>query len=155
MVRGHDSITKVHYKGEHEDFIIFVESASAVHDWRKDKSTPMAQVVDGYKIFVRFHTNKLHQLQLTNNTRSHTSKPFLQLAVRSRHKLTQERHGTQGVLDTASKGTLDTEFGTTKEDDVIAQILEKGDVQESEVVFDTRRNIKIVTDMVPGQGKGW
>ena len=59
MVRGHDSVTKVHYKGEHEDFIVIVESASAVHEWRKDKSTPMAQVVDGYKIFVWSNAVKL------------------------------------------------------------------------------------------------
>lgn len=43
------------------------------------------------------------------------------------------RHGTQGVLDTASHGTLDDEFGTHKEEDVVMQILEKGDVQETEV----------------------
>ena len=37
------------------------------------------------------------------------------------------------MLDTASKGTLESEFGSSKDDDVIAQIMEKGDVQESEV----------------------
>lgn len=49
-----------------------------------------------------------------------------------------DRQGTQGVLDTASKGTLESEFGTSKEDDVIAKIIEKGDVQESEVIATTR-----------------
>ena len=73
------------------------------------------------------------------------------MALKSR-LLTDERHGTQGVLDTASKGTLDTEFGTTNQDDVIAQILEKGDVQESEVCLDERRRIETVTDTTPGQG---
>lgn len=37
------------------------------------------------------------------------------------------------MLDTASKGTLESEFGTSKDDSVIAQIMEKGDIQESEV----------------------
>lgn len=74
MVRGNDSITKVHYKGVHEDFIIIVESASAVHEWRKDKSTPMAQVVDGYKIFVRSHAIKLScAITDRHKLRSHTS----------------------------------------------------------------------------------
>lgn len=35
-------------------------------------------------------------------------------------------------MDGASKATLDSEFGTHKDDDVIAQILEKGTVVESE-----------------------
>lgn len=45
------------------------------------------------------------------------------------------RHGSQGVLDTASHGTLDTEFGTHKEEDVVIQILEKGKVETTEVRF--------------------
>jgi hypothetical protein len=45
------------------------------------------------------------------------------------------RQGAQGQLDTASKSTLENEFGTTKEDDIIAIILEKGDIQEVEVSY--------------------
>jgi hypothetical protein len=36
-------------------------------------------------------------------------------------------------MDGASKGTLENEFGTHKEDECIKQILEKGSVQEAEV----------------------
>lgn len=43
------------------------------------------------------------------------------------------RQGTTGILDTASNGQLDGEFGTHKEDDVVQQILEKGDILETEV----------------------
>lgn len=43
------------------------------------------------------------------------------------------RHGSQGILDTASQQMLDAEFGTHKEEDVVKQILEKGTVQETEV----------------------
>ena len=43
------------------------------------------------------------------------------------------RHGSQGVLDTASKGQLEDEFGTSRDEDVVQQILEKGTVVESEV----------------------
>jgi hypothetical protein len=45
----------------------------------------------------------------------------------------RRRHGAQGQLDGASKGTLENEFGTANDDEVIKQILEKGAVQESEV----------------------
>lgn len=47
------------------------------------------------------------------------------------------RHGAQGTFDAASKSTLENEFGTTKDDEVVAQILEKGSVQESEVRIDS------------------
>jgi hypothetical protein len=47
--------------------------------------------------------------------------------------LTRLRHGNQGILDTASNGALESEFGTHKEDDVVKAILEKGTVQETEV----------------------
>lgn len=36
-------------------------------------------------------------------------------------------------MDTASKGTLEDEFGTHNEDEVVKQILEKGSLVESEV----------------------
>ncbi len=40
--------------------------------------------------------------------------------------LTASRHGAQGTFDGAAKGTLESEFGTSAEEDVIKQILEKG-----------------------------
>ena len=52
MPRGNAPQTKVHYKGANEDFVIFVESKDAVQNWLADRSIPLAQVVDGFKIFV-------------------------------------------------------------------------------------------------------
>jgi hypothetical protein len=46
---------------------------------------------------------------------------------------TPPRHGNQGTLDSAAKGTLEAEFGSAKEEDAITQILEKGNIIESEV----------------------
>jgi hypothetical protein len=43
--------TQVHLKGNDEDFVIFVESAKAVQDWKGDRSIPLVQVVDGFKVF--------------------------------------------------------------------------------------------------------
>ncbi|MCJ1311061.1 hypothetical protein MMC25_004731 [Agyrium rufum] len=42
------------------------------------------------------------------------------------------KHGAQGVLDTASKATLENEFGTSNDEDCIIKILENGTVQETE-----------------------
>ena len=52
------------------------------------------------------------------------------------------RHGTQGILDAASNQTLEAEFGTSKEEDVVKQILEKGSVQEVDVRYPTTSSIK-------------
>ncbi|KPM37108.1 hypothetical protein AK830_g9461 [Neonectria ditissima] len=41
--------------------------------------------------------------------------------------------GVQGTYDAAAKGTLESEFGTSVDDDVIKIILEKGTLQSSEV----------------------
>ncbi|KAL4729829.1 hypothetical protein ACLX1H_001858 [Fusarium chlamydosporum] len=41
--------------------------------------------------------------------------------------------GVQGTLDAASKAALENEFGTSVDDDVIKQILEKGETQTTEV----------------------
>lgn len=43
------------------------------------------------------------------------------------------RHGAQGLLDGASKGTLESEFGTSNEDECMIKILERGDYQTSTV----------------------
>lgn len=45
------------------------------------------------------------------------------------------RHGNHGILDGASKGQLEGEFGTSKDDDVFKQIIENGSTVESEVSF--------------------
>lgn len=54
------------------------------------------------------------------------------------HELTRSpslhhRHSVTGILDTASKASLENEFGTSNEDEVIAKILEDGEIQETEV----------------------
>lgn len=41
------------------------------------------------------------------------------------------RHGPQGMHNEASKATLEYEFGTSNEREVISHILEKGEIQET------------------------
>lgn len=52
MPTGQSQVTKVHYKGQDEDFIVFVEGEDIVNSWKSDRSIPLAQVVNGFKIFV-------------------------------------------------------------------------------------------------------
>jgi ribosome maturation protein Sdo1 len=97
MVRGAGQVTKVFFKGSTDDFIVFVDSEEALQKWKGDRSIPLAQVVNSFKIMVT-------------------------------HK-----HGAQGQLDEASNASLENEFGTKKEDEVIIKILEQGQLQTSEV----------------------
>lgn len=43
--------TKVHYSGESDDFIVFVESIADYKKWKGDSSVPLAQVVDSFTVF--------------------------------------------------------------------------------------------------------
>lgn len=43
------------------------------------------------------------------------------------------RHGAQNAHDSASKATLENEFGTHNDDECITKILEQGTLQETEV----------------------
>jgi len=45
-------------------------------------------------------------------------------------KLLSDRHSAQGLLEGASKAMLENEFGTTREDDAVQKILERGTLQE-------------------------
>lgn len=89
----------------------------------------------------RSGTGRRTRLSLSRKslTRSRSSSPTSQCSVKGKSECADSRltirlrHGAQGILDTASKGSLEGEFGTHKEEDVVAQILEKGSIIESEV----------------------
>ncbi len=71
-MRGNAPNTKVHYKGKDDDFVIFAESAKAVQEWKRDKSVPLAQVVNGWKIFCTHkyaHPNSRHPLNVIGRSR--------------------------------------------------------------------------------------
>ncbi|KAF7122037.1 hypothetical protein CNMCM5793_009592 [Aspergillus hiratsukae] len=51
-MRGYDSTSKVFYKGASDDFIVFIEDPASLKNWKNDRSIPLAEVVNGFKIFV-------------------------------------------------------------------------------------------------------
>ncbi|KAK6338961.1 hypothetical protein TWF696_009759 [Orbilia brochopaga] len=59
-----------------------------------------------------------------------TSIPLVDV-VNGFNVFTTRKHGAQGVLDSASKSTLEDAFGTSKTDDVIQIILREGQMQTS------------------------
>lgn len=55
MTRGETIQTKIHYKGNNEDFIIFIDDVDTYNKWKTDKTIPLAHFISSFKIF---HTNK-------------------------------------------------------------------------------------------------
>ncbi len=51
MTRGNAQQVKVHYAGKEDDFVMFVDSAKAVQEWKHDKSIAIAQFASD-KVFV-------------------------------------------------------------------------------------------------------
>lgn len=66
-MRAQGRNTKIHYKGENEDFIIFVDSVDQVKKWKTDKSIPLTQVVDGFQVFVTY-ASPIHSKRPTELT---------------------------------------------------------------------------------------
>lgn len=71
------------------------------------------------------------------------------------------RQGSQGTFDAASNGTLESEFNTSDEDEVIKKILEEGTMQTMEVSrsmllhathMDCRRLTGVLVQMPSRQG---
>lgn len=54
MTRGDKPATRVHYKGNGNDFVIFAESPDIVHRWKKDRSVPLMEVVDSFHVFTTY-----------------------------------------------------------------------------------------------------
>jgi hypothetical protein len=51
MVRGEAVKTKVHLKGKHEDYVVFVDDDATFQKWRTDRSIPLAHFISTFKIF--------------------------------------------------------------------------------------------------------
>ncbi|KAI8632333.1 shwachman-Bodian-diamond syndrome protein [Xylariaceae sp. FL1651] len=118
MTKGEATQIKIHFKGQDDDFIVFVDDNETYKKWLSDKSVPMAHFVSTFKVFVT-------------------------------HK-----QGTQGQLDDASKSTLAAEFGTDDADEVIKQILEKGNVQETQLPGrQGHKNEQKFSSIIPDQPK--
>lgn len=52
MTKGGATQVKVHFKGEDDDFLVFVDDLETYKKWQEDKSIPLAHFVSAFKIFV-------------------------------------------------------------------------------------------------------
>lgn len=52
MTRANESTSKIFYKGRSEDFIVFVDDLEILQKWKGDRSVPLTDVLNGWKIFV-------------------------------------------------------------------------------------------------------
>lgn len=51
-MKGAATQIKVHYKGNEDDFLVFVDDLETYKKWQDDKSIPLAHFVSAFKIFV-------------------------------------------------------------------------------------------------------
>jgi len=72
-----------------------------------------------------------HSAEILSNWKKDSSIPLSDV-VESFKIFTTHKQGAQGILDTASKGSLDSAFGGIKEDEILQKILKEGKVQTSE-----------------------
>jgi hypothetical protein len=52
MPRANEPTSKIFYKGRSDDFIVFVDDLEVLHKWKNDRSIPLSDVLNGWKIFV-------------------------------------------------------------------------------------------------------
>lgn len=52
MPRANDNTHKIFFKGQSEDFIVFVDDLEILKKWKEDRSVPLTDVLNGWKIFV-------------------------------------------------------------------------------------------------------
>ncbi|KAJ5190238.1 uncharacterized protein N7498_009223 [Penicillium cinerascens] len=52
MPRANETTSKIFYKGKSEDFVVFVDDLEILKKWRNDRSIALADVLNGWKIFV-------------------------------------------------------------------------------------------------------
>ncbi|KAF7715838.1 Uncharacterized protein PECH_006010 [Penicillium ucsense] len=51
-MRANDQTHKIFFKGQSEDFIVFVDDLEILKKWKGDRSIPLTDVLNGWKIFV-------------------------------------------------------------------------------------------------------
>lgn len=51
MARGDETKLRVHLKGNHDDFIVFIDDAEGYRKWLSDKSIPLAHFISSFKVF--------------------------------------------------------------------------------------------------------
>lgn len=73
-------------------------------------------------------------IDAVNKYKEDSSVPLVDV-VNSFDVFVTHKQGVQGHMDRASKASLENEFGTSVDDEVVKKILEKGHVQEVKVCF--------------------
>lgn len=52
MPRANETTSKIFYKGKSDDFVVFVDDFEILKKWKNDRSIPLADVLNGWKIFI-------------------------------------------------------------------------------------------------------
>lgn len=52
MTRGGATQSKIHFKGNSDDFLVFVDDLDIYKKWLGDKSVPLVEFLSSFKVFV-------------------------------------------------------------------------------------------------------
>lgn len=52
MTRGEATLNKVHYQGNEDDFLVFVDDLEDFKKWQGDRSVPLANFVGNFKVYI-------------------------------------------------------------------------------------------------------
>lgn len=62
MTRGETTKIDVHLKGNHNDFLVFVDDSDTYRKWKSDRSIPIAHFLSSFNVF----TTGLYVLHLVS-----------------------------------------------------------------------------------------
>ncbi|KFY50220.1 hypothetical protein V496_09523 [Pseudogymnoascus sp. VKM F-4515 (FW-2607)] len=105
MARGQGLQSKVHFKGNTDDFLVFVEDPALLKKWRDDKTIALVDVVDAFKVFTTGHQgaqgelNTASKSQLENEFGTSNEDDVIKKILQEGSLQESEATGRQGITN--------------------------------------------------------
>ncbi|KAL5611589.1 hypothetical protein BROUX41_000827 [Berkeleyomyces rouxiae] len=103
MARGEVSRTRVHFRGESDDFVVFVDDVTQCKQWKQDhKSVPLSHFVSSFQVFCTNHQGPNGQLNeapnslLENEFGTHDEDRVIEQILTNGSMQTREMHERTG-----------------------------------------------------------
>ncbi|KAK5987608.1 SDO1-like protein C21C3.19 [Cladobotryum mycophilum] len=112
MTRGESTQSKVHYKGNQDDFLVFVDDVETYKKWLNDTSIPMSHFVSSFKVFCSHKQGAQGTLdtasknELANEFDSDDEDEAIKTILRKGSIQNMEMPGRQGPRNDSMSATL-------------------------------------------------
>ncbi|KAF2100310.1 DUF1960-domain-containing protein [Rhizodiscina lignyota] len=106
MTRADGMQSKVHFKGDNDDFVIIVQDIEQVKKWKEDKSIPLVDVVDSFDVFcthkqgVQGKLDRASNAELENEFGTHKEDDVVKMILEKGNLQETKGHGRQGDRNT-------------------------------------------------------